>query len=135
MRGNHTPNSDPQEPCLTRKQDIAISALLSQPTIKEAAAVAKVGESTLWRWLQDKEFHAAYMKARRESVKQSIARLQKYTSAAVDTLHEIMINKSANAFARVSAAKAILDYSLKAVELEDIAERVDALESLAGKDN
>ena len=115
---------------LTPKQERAVIALLEQPTIEDAAKSVNVGKTTLWRWLQDEEFHAAYMKARRETVKHSIARLQKHTSEAADTLHEIMTNKSANDFARVGAAKAILDYSIKAVEIEDLAQRVEELEAV-----
>jgi AcrR family transcriptional regulator len=115
---------------LTAKQERAVLALLEHSTMEEAAKAVGVGKTTLWRWLQDKDFHAAYMKARRESVKQSIARLQKYTSEAADTLHEVMTNKSANDFARVGAAKAILDYAIKAVEVEDLAARVAELESI-----
>lgn len=130
MKGNQTSIAEVPRSGLSRRQETAISALLSQPTIKEAATIAKIGESTIWRWLQNEEFHAAYMQARRESVKQSIARLQSYTSAAVDTLHEVMTDKSAKDFARVAAAKAILDYSLKAVEIEDLATRLAELETV-----
>ncbi|MGA9773671.1 MAG: hypothetical protein WBV94_31865 [Blastocatellia bacterium] len=114
---------------LTVKQEAAILALLSQRTTRAAAKSAGVNEATLWRWLQEPEFQAAYTKARRETVKQAIARLQQNASRAVDTLKEVMTDKKAVSFARVSAAKAILDYSLKAVELEDLAERIEALES------
>lgn len=117
---------------LTPKQNAAIVALLSQKTMKAAARSAGVNEVTLWRWLQEPEFQAAYTKARRETVKQAIARLQQSAAQAVDTLKEVMTSKKALDFARVSAAKAILDYSLKAVELEDLAERIDALESKMG---
>jgi AcrR family transcriptional regulator len=115
---------------LTPKQERAVFELLSHPTLEDAAKAAGVNKTTLWRWLQDKDFHSAYMSARRESVKQSIARLQRYTSEAADTLHEVMTNKSASDFARVGAAKAILDYAIKAVEIEDLAERVTELESV-----
>ena len=117
------------ETCLTAKQEAAILALLSQRTTRAAAKSAGINEATLWRWLQEPEFQAAYTKARRETVKHAIARLQQNASKAVDTLKEVMSDKKAVAFARVSAAKAVLDYSLKAVELEDLAERIEALES------
>jgi AcrR family transcriptional regulator len=115
---------------LTPNQDRAIFALLEHPTIEDAAKAVGVNKTTLWRWLQDQDFHSAYMKARRETVKHSFARMQKHTSQAVDTLHEIMTSTSANDFARVSAAKAILDYSIKAVEIEDLAQRVEELETV-----
>ena len=77
-----------------------------------------------------KNFHAAYMNFRRESVRQSIARLQQASSEAVNTLRTITKDKNAPANARVTAAKAIIEYSMKAVELEDLAERVAQLEAI-----
>lgn len=74
--------------------------------MREAAAAANVGESSLWRWLQEPEFQAAYTKARRETVKQAIAQLQQHASKAVETLNEVCTNDKTLDFARVSAAKA-----------------------------
>ena len=115
---------------LTPKQESAILALLTEPTLEEAAKRAGVNRTTLFRWHQNKDFHDAYMKARRDSVRQAIARLQSKTTEAVDVLAEIMNNSAANDFARVGAAKAIIEYSIKAVEIEDLAQRVEELEGL-----
>jgi Helix-turn-helix of insertion element transposase len=114
---------------LSATQERAILALLSQPTTRKAASTVGVDEATLWRWLQDKEFHSSYMKARRETVSRSIARLQQCTTEAVNTLRSVMSDKESPASARVMAAKATLDYALKAVELEDLAGRVADLEA------
>jgi hypothetical protein len=70
-----------------------------------------------------KSFHTAYMNARRESVKQGIARLQNATGEAVSVLQEVMSDKEALSSVRVTAAKAIIEYSIKAVEIEDFARR------------
>lgn len=51
---------------LSRKRDQAIAALLTQPTISEAAKAIGVGEKTLRRWLKVPEFMAAYNAARHE---------------------------------------------------------------------
>src|ERR1044071_8101846 len=112
MKGNENPQakSEPQKPGLTRKQEIALSSLLSHPTMKEAAQASGISETTLWRWLQVKEFHTAYMKARRESVKQGIARLQNATGEAVSVLQEVMNDKEAPRSVRVTAAKAVIEY-------------------------
>jgi hypothetical protein len=114
---------------LTPRQEKAILELLIHPTIDEAAQAAGIGRTTLFRWLQVKEFHAAYMKARRDSVKQAIARLQSKTGEAVDVLAEVMNDSQVNPFARVAAAKAIIEYSIKAVEVEDLAQKVEELEA------
>jgi hypothetical protein len=115
---------------LTPKQTRAVLALLEQPTLKDAAKAAGVGEATLHRWLKDEAFKAEYMQARREAVRQSIAHLQSATGEAVTCLRAVMNSNSASDAAKVSAARAVLELSIKSVEIEDLAERVKQLESL-----
>jgi len=115
---------------LTPVQERAIVALLSNSTMKRAAKSVGVDDRTLFRWLQDKDFHTAYRAARRETVTQAIARLQQASTEAVNTLREIVKDKKHPAPARVSAAKAILEFSIKSVELEDMADRVAEIEAV-----
>jgi len=67
---------------LPRKQEAAISALLSSRNIEEAAKAIKVSSSTLRRWMQLSQFESAYLRARREVVAQAFARLQQNSGAA-----------------------------------------------------
>ena len=113
---------------LTPVQERAIVALLSHANTRTAAKAVGVDEATLWRWLQDEDFHAAYMTIRRESVSLSIARLQQSTMEAVNTLKAITKDKKAPASARVMAARSIIEYSFKAVQIEDLAARVAEIE-------
>ncbi|HKS39369.1 MAG TPA: hypothetical protein VJX74_02060 [Blastocatellia bacterium] len=115
---------------LSAIQERAIIALLSHSTIKGAAKAVGVDDATLYRWLQDKDFHDAYMSARRESVSLSIARLQQSSMEAVNTLKMIAKDKEAPASSRVMAAKAILEFSIKAVEIEDMATRLAEVETV-----
>ena len=109
---------------LGRKREAAIAGLLSQRNVDEAARASGVGARTLWRWLQDPEFQAAYRKARREAFGQSIARLQQGTSAVATTLLKTMIDPGTPASVRVRAAEAIFNHSAKAIEIEAIEARV-----------
>ncbi len=61
---------------LSRKQESAIAALLSAPTIKEAARTSGISEVSLWRWLQLPEFAIAYRAARRQVVERAVSELQ-----------------------------------------------------------
>lgn len=120
---------------MTRRKEIAISNLLKLPTVSEAAEATGIGERTLWRWLQDPSFQEAYRKARRETVSQAVARLQKETSQAVEALAAVMGDAEAPATARVSAARAVLELAIKAIEIEDIEARIAELEKrIAGRD-
>jgi Helix-turn-helix of insertion element transposase len=80
----------PEPNTLTAKQTRAMLALLEHPTLRDAAKAIKVSETTLWRWTQEQEFKAAYMSARREAVKQSIAHLQSATGEAVTCLRDVI---------------------------------------------
>lgn len=115
---------------LSRNQEKAIAALLSNTSIPEAAKEAGIGERTLWRWLKIESFQGAYRKARQEVVRQAVAQVQKAMSEAVDTLRGVMSNSEAPASARVSAAKVIIDMGIKAVEIEDLDARVTDIEKL-----
>jgi len=118
---------------LTRKQEHAIAALLLEPTMADAAKSVGIGEVTLWRWLKREDFQAAYMKAKKKAVTQAVARLQQITSKAVDTLEAVMKDEDAPASSRVTAARVVLETSLKAIELEDLTARVEQLEKAAGR--
>lgn len=114
---------------LSRKQEQAIAALLTAPSITEAAQQTGIGEQTLFRWLKDPAFAEAYRQARRQVVQQAITQLQAACGEAVENLRVIMGNPEAPASARVSAARTVLEMAVKAVELEDLEQRLSALEA------
>jgi hypothetical protein len=112
----------------SRKREDAIIALLSNRNVEEAARTTGVGARTLYRWLNDPEFQLAYREARRAAFGQATARLQQLSGAAVSTLGKIMIDSNAPAASRVRAADCILERAAKAIELEEIEARLEALE-------
>jgi hypothetical protein len=111
-----------------RKQEEAIAALLTQRNAEEAARSIGVAPKTLLRWLQLPEFEKAYREARRAAFRQSIARLQQASSAAVTVLLRVMVDPDTPPSTKVRAADSILAHSAKAIELEDIEARVAELE-------
>jgi len=113
---------------LSRKKSKAILALLENRTVGEAAESVGVGQSTLFRWMQDHNFQRHYLQAKRRVIDQAITQLQKMTGEAVQVLNKIMIDDTNPPTSRIACAKAILDNSLKGFELEDLATRIDALE-------
>jgi hypothetical protein len=109
-----------------QREEAAIVGLLCEPTVDAAARKAGIGETTLLRWMAEPEFKARLRAARRSVVECAIGRLQQAATQAVDALSR---NLTCGIPAvEVGAAKAILDQSIKAVELVDLAERVEALE-------
>ena len=114
---------------LSRKQDTFISALLTTPTLADAAHTVGIGEVTAWRWLKEPTVQTAYREVRRAVVTQAIAQVQRATGEAVETLRAVMQDPEAPASAKVSAARTILETAVKAVELEDLEARIAALEA------
>src|SRR6266576_6016866 len=114
-----------------RKQEEAITALLTQRNIDEAAKSIGIAPNTLLKWMKLPKFDAAYREARRLAFRQSVARLQQASSAAVTTLLKLMVDPTAPHSTRVRAADSVLDHSAKAIEIEDIEARVSELERSA----
>ena len=115
---------------ISRKQDAAIGALLSQPTISAAAESVGIGEATLRRWLKEPGFLTAYRAARLDTLEHCIALLQKAGIDAVEALQQSLPANSEGV--RLRAACAILDYSMKGTELLDLEARIAVLEGLPG---
>lgn len=120
----------------TRMTEPAIIALLTEPTLKEAAKKVGISEATLWRWMQEPEFKEAFRDAKKQSVSQAVSQLQQSSGEAVQTLRDVMGDGAAPHSSKVSAAKTILDMALKAVETEELEARIEELEKqLGGSDD
>jgi hypothetical protein len=113
---------------LTSQQAKALAALLQEPTVARAAEVAGVAERTLRRWLNEPTFRDAVFRARREAFGQAIWLTQRYAAVAVATLVKIMNDAAAPPPSKVSAAATLLKFGREGMELDDLAERVEALE-------
>src|SRR3982750_2181697 len=87
-----------------RKKEEAIAALLTCRSIEEAAKSAGLGPQTLLRWLKVPEFEKAYREARRAAFRQSVARLQQASGAAVSVLLKVMADPTTPPSVRVRAA-------------------------------
>src|SRR5262245_60449466 len=71
---------------LPRKQEAAISALLTAASITSAAAQVGVSEKTLRNWLKRPGFAAAYAAARHEVLDRTVIWMLAATGKAVRTL-------------------------------------------------
>jgi hypothetical protein len=113
---------------LTQKQQKTIQTLLENPTVRAAAKAAGVGETTIFRWLAEPAFNRCYREARNHLLENTLTALQAASSEAVQTLRQVMQDAEAMVTARVSAARAILEFSLKAKEQLETEERLSELE-------
>ena len=113
----------------SQQEDTALAALLVEPTIAEAATKAGVSASTLYRWLSEPAFQTRYRAARRQVVEQAICGLQRATIEAVDALRRNLT--CGLPAAEITAAKSVIDFSVKGIELMDLVQRVEQLEQAA----
>jgi len=70
-----------------------------------------------------------YRHARRRVVEHAVVKLQQDAFAAAAVLLEIAQDTKASAGARVSAARAILDRSMRSVEMDDLEARIERMEA------
>jgi formate dehydrogenase maturation protein FdhE len=122
---------------LSAKQERFLAALLADTNIASAAKTCKIDESSAHRWLKTERFQQAYQEARRKAMDRVIARLQFASEHAVNTLMKNLLDQT-NAPAsvrsvQVRAAQAILERAIAATELEDLRQRLAALEALQGR--
>ena len=116
----------------TNKQK-ALTALLNSPTITDAAKTCGLSEATIYRYLSEDDFKKEYRKAQRQVIENSITQIQRITFKAVETLEKNLT--CGNPQVEVSAARIVLDNSLKAVETMDILERLEELENAIKTEN
>jgi hypothetical protein len=115
-----------------RKQEQAILALLSKPTIEAAANECGVSGRTLLRWLREPEFSASYRQAKSDLLTAATGRLRAAAGRAVGVLESVAVNRKAPAGARVTASRAILELAMRSHELDDLEARITRLEENGG---
>jgi hypothetical protein len=113
---------------LSEKQELAISALLTERTHELAAEKAGISPATITRWLRDESFRLAYRQARRAVVEGTIATLQRAGAAAAEALTRALTCQ--DHAVEIRAAALILEHGFKGIEVLDLAERVEELEGL-----
>ncbi len=112
---------------LSRNQEAALAALLTEPTVAGAAEKVRVGGRTLEQWLAESpEFVASYRDGRCRVVKVAISDLQKAAALAVSTL--IRNCDCGSPHAEIRAADRLLDHMTRIMERTDLEERMERLE-------
>lgn len=103
-----------------RQDELIIAALLSNPTVRAAAAACGVCETKIYGRLRSKVFKDKYDTARRELLAQSTAYLQGITGEALQKMYKIMNDSEVAPQTQLNAANAIASLNLKMTEQTDI---------------
>lgn len=107
-----------------------IAALLTATSLDHVAKVSRISRATIWRWLRDEGFAAAYRTARQQVIEHPIGGLHGAAGDAVDALRRNLTCNSPSV--EVQAARSILDQAFRARELMDLEERLATLERRVG---
>lgn len=105
-----------------------ITALITEGSIKGAAASLKCTVRTLYDRMKKAEFKKLYAQAKADILKAATAKLQGNLCGAIDTLADIMKDPETAKQTRANCAVSILQYGAKFTETTDILERLEAIE-------
>ena len=113
---------------MSPNKERALTALLTHKTRVEAAAAANIDPRTLRRYFEDAEFSERYREELDKLLQDADAQARQIISPALSVLVEIMGDGSESTPARISAAKAAIDYALRLREAVDTSIRLSELE-------
>lgn len=116
-----------EEDTLPPKKRKAITAILTYPTLQQAAAAIGIGERQLHRWQQEPEFKAALKEAEADLIQAAGIRLTAGLTSALDALAALIDGAQSEAVKR-AAANDWMNQQFRNQELRTLAERIDALE-------
>ena len=114
---------------MTPNKEKLLAALLTSRTKKEAAAAAGISDRTMRSYFEDKEFCQRYREAFAGVVQDATRRAQQLLEPALSTLQTVMEHEEIPAQARITAARSIIDYSMRLTEQSDIMRQLDELEA------
>jgi len=115
---------------LTPSQERAVSALLAARSIAAAARQAKVGESSIRRWLhQDENFQQKLRRRRDESLSHAAFQLQQGASEAAAVIRDVVKGDTAVTSPRASIIRVAAEFGFRSRVYDDVAERLKAVEA------
>lgn len=106
-----------------------LAALVTAGSVRTAASVAGVSESTIRNRLKDADFRAAYEAIKSELLQGATASMLSKLETATETIADVMNDAENPANVRVSAADSLLRHCLRYLATADIERRLSALEA------
>ena len=105
-----------------------VAAVLSGATVRDVAAELDVSERQVYRRLARPDVREAIDKSAREMARSATLVLQRGADSAARALVAMADGREKASYARVSAAKAVIELALRAVDLDELQTRLAALE-------
>jgi hypothetical protein len=124
------------KPCtfvkLNNRQKHAIPLVLAARSIEEGCRAAGLAKRTWYNWMRDEALKEAISGYREQVISDALERLKSAITFAVEGLTGLVEAEEKNI--RLRACSEVLDYFIKARELEDMDRRVSALENAVLKE-
>ena len=116
-----------KKPNLTFRQQAALSIIAATPTIAQAARQAGIGESTLYRWLEDDHFRVELARIREESADLARQELQGLMLRGVSVIAEAMDDP--DKAVRLRAARYAVSFAARIGEVEKLRKEIQDIEA------
>lgn len=110
------------------RKELILSALLTNPTVREASKVCGVAERTIYQWLEKPDFKKKYEEMKARIVEDSANYLQVKLNEATKTIMDIMIDEKVATQTRLNAARTVFEYCYKLREQKEVIARLTAIE-------
>lgn len=113
---------------LTRRQSIALAALVAGSSVTDAAAAAGVHRNSVTKWLQLPAFWQQLDDASEQSLRLASVASSDDVNEALATIRAVMTDSEQSPALRLRAAVYMLDVRLRLRDALDVATRLDELE-------
>jgi molecular chaperone DnaK (HSP70) len=111
---------------LSARQRRTIPFIITSPTIVEGLEKAKLSRKQFYKWLEQPEFKAELDRQREEAAKMAFDTLTQSLTKAVENLVKLLDH--ADDRLKRLACKDVIEYILKHREIEDLVNRIEAIE-------
>ena len=112
---------------VNRKDEIILTALLSNPTVRAASKACGVSETQIYARLRKPAFKEKYDRARREMLEQSTAYVQGMLGDAFKKMRALMDDPDAPHQVQLNAAEALARNAAKYTDTTDIQAQIAEL--------
>jgi hypothetical protein len=104
-------------------------ALMGNPTIAKAAQELQMSEISLYRLRKNPKFQIEYQQVSNQIYTCIIDKMKSASIAAIDTLHNIILDINSKPCSKIQASKVILETLFKMSDI-DVSKRIENLERL-----
>jgi len=118
---------------ISAKQAKAVEALLAFPNVTDAAAAAGVGQTTIYRWMQQPDFVSELRRRQRLVLDGVTAKLTAMATEAADVYLDGIRDESISV--RLKAAGDLFAHLLKLSELVSLQARMEEIEEMLSNEH